>query len=403
MQAAGVTDAARERVNAYRPEVADALAPGVDRMVDEALDAVVEAVRPPQDWLQDVVRGGVDQALRGFLELLRTGEDAHLPGRHVYFAFGRGEYRAGHSLDALLTAYRVGAQAAWRRIALDGEAVGLAPRTRYALAEAIFAYIDRISSATAEGFAHEQSLAAGERIDTRRRLVDLLLRDPPADPDVLAGAAAEARWRLPAQVAVIAARGTGAARGLGRLLPDALVARVDGVAYAVVPDPDAPGRIAALAELCAVCAGAGPATPVHAAHESARQALLALELARDEDGARLVCARDRRADLLLLEDPAIATALAEELDSALAPLSPQSRERLLETVDMWLAHQGEVRAVAAALHLHAQTVRYRLSRARELLGDRMRTPGGRLELELALRARRLRAAGTTASGARLVR
>jgi DNA-binding PucR family transcriptional regulator len=40
------------------------------------------------------------------------------------------------------------------------------------------------------------------------------------------------------------------------------------------------------------------------------------------------------------------------------------------------------------LHVHPQTVRYRLAKLRELLDDRLETPDGRFELELALRARR---------------
>jgi hypothetical protein len=63
--------------------------------------------------------------------------------------------------------------------------------------------------------------------------------------------------------------------------------------------------------------------------------------------------------------------------------------RLVETLAAWLEHQGEIRPAAAQLHVHPQTVRYRVAQLRELLGDRMADAGGRLELELALRARRL--------------
>ena len=61
---------------------------------------------------------------------------------------------------------------------------------------------------------------------------------------------------------------------------------------------------------------------------------------------------------------------------------------MLETLAAWLEHQGEVRPAAQQLHVHTQTVRYRVAQLRELLGDRMATAEGRLELELALRARR---------------
>ena len=53
------------------------------------------------------------------------------------------------------------------------------------------------------------------------------------------------------------------------------------------------------------------------------------------------------------------------------------------------ATRARCRLVAEELHVHAQTVRYRVGRLRDLLGERMASSDGRLELELALRARRL--------------
>ena len=46
---------------------------------------------------------------------------------------------------------RVGARVAWRRLAAAGERAGLSPRTLYALAESIFAYIDELSADSVEG------------------------------------------------------------------------------------------------------------------------------------------------------------------------------------------------------------------------------------------------------------
>jgi DNA-binding PucR family transcriptional regulator len=41
--------------------------------------------------------------------------------------------------------------------------------------------------------------------------------------------------------------------------------------------------------------------------------------------------------------------------------------------------------MARALHLHPQTVRYRVNRLRELLGEQLEDPSARFELEIALR------------------
>ena len=90
--------------------------------------------------------------------------------------------RAGRSLDSLLSAYRIGARVAWRRFAAARRRAGLEPDTLYLLAESIFAYIDVLSAESAEGHALEQSAAAGEAELRRRRLVRMLVREPPPSP-----------------------------------------------------------------------------------------------------------------------------------------------------------------------------------------------------------------------------
>jgi len=40
----------------------------------------------------------------------------------------------------------------------------------------------------------------------------------------------------------------------------------------------------------------------------------------------------------------------------------------------WLLHQGRRDAVAAELHVHPQTVRYRMAQVREAYGDRLTDP-----------------------------
>ena len=84
----------------------------------------------------------------------------------------------------------------------------------------------------------------------------------------------------------------------------------------------------------------------------------------------------------------LASELARARLSAIEELRPSERDRLLETLAVWLGLQRHTPSVAAALHVHPQTVRYRLGKLRELLGEALETPDGRFELELALRARR---------------
>ena len=186
------------------PALPAALRPPLPALVDEVIAAVEAAVPEYRGGVEENVRLGVRQALDGFVELVVTGSEASLPERQIYFEFGRGEYRVGRSLDALLTAYRAGAQVAWRGLSAAGHRAGIDPRSLYALAEAIFAYIDEISAASAEGFAREQSRAVSELQARRHRLVDLLLREPAAAPEAIEAAARDAEWSLPRRLAVLA-------------------------------------------------------------------------------------------------------------------------------------------------------------------------------------------------------
>ncbi|HEV2062557.1 MAG TPA: hypothetical protein VGR12_06860, partial [Solirubrobacteraceae bacterium] len=149
--------------------------PLLPSLTDEIIEAVGQEVpayrRPLEGSFGEGVRRGVGVALSRFVE------SAGAPDRTaagVYIALGRGEYRQGRSLEALLAAYRVGARIAWRRITEAGSSAGLAPEDLYALGEALFSYIDALSAESAEGWASAQASAAGERQRRRADLVRLL-------------------------------------------------------------------------------------------------------------------------------------------------------------------------------------------------------------------------------------
>ena len=80
-------------------------------------------------------------------------------------------------------------------------------------------------------------------------------------------------------------------------------------------------------------------------------------------------------------------ALADLRARALAPLddlTPATRERLSETLRLWLLHRGRREAVAEALFVHPQTVRYRVGQLRELFGDALDDPRAVAELVISL-------------------
>jgi hypothetical protein len=371
---------------AISPEVSIRLRPSLPALVEEIIDAVQTAVPAYERGLDRNVRIGVQQALEGFLELVAGGDETRLPGHDVYFAFGRGEARSGRSLDSLLSAYRAGARVAWRGMARAGDRAGVEPQEMYALAEAVFAYIDEISAVTAEGYTFEQSLAMRERHERTRRLVEALLDEPQPSAAELQRIAEAAAWSLPERVAIVAFQSSHLDRTGARLAEPVRFASLEGVGWALVPDPSAPGRRAELrAALRDAAAALGPAVPVERAPESAQRARLALE-ALSSPG-RLVVADDHLLELIIHNADGLAEDLARRRLAPLDDLPPSSRERMLETLAAWLDAQGEARPAAERLHVHVQTVRYRLGQLRELLGAALDDPRGRLELALALRVR----------------
>jgi len=363
----------------------------LDSIVAEVITAVGAEVplysRPLEGAFGAGLRLGVSQALGRFAELVASGTAQPAEGLDVYRALGRGEVRQGRPLEALLAAYRVGARVSWRRFATVATDAGAGPEELVALAELVFAYIDELSSASAQGYAAEQSLLAGARDRSRLRLLDLLLRGG-VDRSVLAAAAADAGWPLAAPLAVVLApAGAPLAVALG---PDALVQEGDGEVLALLPDAAGPGRVEALRRaLAGADAVLGPvtaATGVTAGLARARRALRLRPRLGLAPGVLLV-ADEHRVALLLAADPALAGELAAEVLAPLAAESRASRERLEATLLAWLAHRGERGRAAASLHVHPQTVRYRLTRLRELRGDALEDPDRRFALELALRAR----------------
>ena len=363
-------------------------------------DGIVEEIRTENPVYADVLEGpegvgirlGIEQAIGAFLDAIERGENPGGETAEVWRRLGEAEFQAGRNLDALRAAWRTGTRAAWRGAADLAAEAGMPTATVIALAEAIFVFTDELASDVVEGYVRRQSDEAGERERRRRRLMSLLLDPDGGDPEALVRAAELAHWPLPRAVAVLALDSETAGPLVRRLDLDALVGSEGGGAVLVLPDPDGPGRAAALRRALAdVTAAAvlGPTVAAREAHRSLRWARIALELVRRDalPSGRPTRVADHLATIVLLQDPGIARALVTQQLSAVEALPETERERLLETLRAWLAHQRHTPRIAAELHVHPQTVRYRIGKLRELLGDAIDTPDGRFELELALRAR----------------
>ncbi len=366
----------------------------------QVADAVVQAVvaevpsysRAFAGPMGDTIRDAVGLALDGFLSEVdasrSTEQDTSGMVRQGAYNLGRGEARSGRTMDALLSAYRVGARVAWHELAQPAVASGMSAERVMVFAENVFAYIDDLSAVSVAGHSDELETTGRVRQRLLERLAGLLIEG--AEPDVLLAAARRAEWEPPETLTAVllpTARLRAVTTTLGAAGSRALVLAGDlpGLAesgnLAALLIPDSTRRVLrrVLREDRAII---GPTTEWLHAGDSFRRTVR----------ARLILGRrtetiDTEEHLVELVRRADERALADLQARALAPLAgqkPASRAKLEETLRAWLLCQGRREAVAEALFIHPQTVRYRMGQLRELFGDRLNDPVAVGELVIAL-------------------
>jgi hypothetical protein len=372
--------------------VADLIEPELAEITEEILATIAREVpeyaRPLEGSFGRGIRTGVGEALLQFVALIRDPDAGREPGREVYVQLGRGEQRQGRTLDSLQAAYRIGARVAWRRIAAAGRRASLAPEPLTLLAEAIFAYIDELAADSVDGFAQAQAEVEDRRRRRRRELATLLLREAPAEHADLLAAAQAAGWPLPARLAAAACAEADLGAVARRLPPETLATVVEGSGCLLLPDPDGPGRAEALENAAAQGRlTLGPAVEPVAVAESWSLALTLQRAAAAGavPAADLLRTDEHLAELLLFQGRSLADRIAARRLRPLAGLTQKARARMQETALAHVRHNGNAVAMAAEMHVHPQTARYRIARLRELLGDQLDDPDARFELEIALR------------------
>ena len=382
---------------------------GVAEQTIEAVTTEVPAYRGSLDaQARATLAQAVELALSGFLALAAEEQDPSAPLTPVLqgaYALGRGEAHGGRSMDALLTAYRVGARVAWRGMAGKAAAAGLPADSLVSFAELVFAYIDQLSAASVSGHADELAVEGRARQRHLERLAHGLVTG--ATEEALTAAAQRASWTPPATLVAVVLSDEHVDDVLARIDPRTLQPLEDvpglgaGEAVLLVPQPG-DRFVAGLARgLAGAPSVVGPARPWLEAHRSFARALRAWRLGvtdpraatalpagpgEDDQGVPrlIVHADDVLAELVISADP---DALADLRARALEPLSglrPAQADRLTETLRSWLLHRGRRDEVAAHLFVHPQTVRYRMGQIRELFGDRLDDPRAVLELTIAL-------------------
>lgn len=368
---------------ALRPE----LAGSTDEIIAAVRADVTDYARPLTGRFGSRITEGVSVALGQFLDLL--GCDVPLQEVKVYRSLGQLEHREGRTLAALQSAYQVGSRTLWRRLGESTTARQLPPEVIFRLAEALFTYIEELSAASVAGWAAEESSRAGSLQTRRHALIELLARPIPATAAEVERVAAAAGWRPPARLAALVVED---AVEVATRLPAAIGADLDPVGVVLVTVPERDGWLDQLRTGLRGRPGVlGPVVePAQAPRSIARaQAAWPMHLGgmlptRPDDS--LVRADEHLLALLLAAQPDLAADLCERALRPLADLPDGAAARAEETLRAWLDAHGDITTTAAALHVHPQTVRYRLAGLRETFGGTLDDPVARLELAVALRA-----------------
>lgn len=354
--------------------------PDYSRFLAEDHDEVAVAAEAFLRWLVKI-------AEQDLSELPRDPLPEPGPQAALFEEIGRIQWRKGRDLSTLLSAYQVGARVAWRHVSDTALEVGVAPHALAALAEAVFVFVDQLSSASAHGFVMEQSAAGVARERLRDELVELLLSDR-SDSGAVRAAAARAGWPLPDEAAVILVDPDNpmSQDALAQLDNSCLPIRQRTRLGAIIPDPTRPGR---RSRLSTALRGTGAVIghPVRLAHlpaslgiaEIAARLHLAGVLTQDP-----VFAEEHLDAIIVHRDAQLLEALRRQCLAPLAALAPAVRQRLCDTLAAWLRHLGDRQAVAVELHIHPQTVRYRMRQLHALLGPALDDPAARARLTLAL-------------------
>lgn len=379
-------------------EVASALQDVLPQMAERTVAAVTVEVPSYADAFSgrmgQNIENAVQMALGAFLRLATRAEDSDAdaqlsPALDGAYELGRGEARQGRSIDALLSAYRVGARVAWRELSTTAVAAGLPADTIARFAELVFAFIDQLSGSSVTGHADERATTGRVRERYLERLGQDLLTG--ASAEVLRASAERADWRAPrsltavllpqSQTRGLAARFDQSTLYLGEDLPG--VDATESLGVLMVPDMEDARRPQLLQSLSGRRAWVGPARPWTTVQASYRRAVQSRDLL-PANGTEVVDTDEHLVELVLGADREAGTDLRRRALAPLADLRPNTAARLAETLRSWLLHQGHRDAVAADLFVHAQTVRYRMTQLRELFGDRLDDPRTILELTVAL-------------------
>jgi hypothetical protein len=409
-----------------RPELPDL----AREIIAEIRERIPEYARPMESPYGHALRAAVQQALTSFFDAIAEPGAPQEQRDYICRRLGQSEAAEGRSLDSLQAAYRIGAHVGWRRVMDVGLGCGAPSAVMSQIADAVLAYMDELATLSRQGYLEEKARSERSREEWRKRLLHLILERPQAPRRAIEELAELTGWVVPEEVTLVALDHTPAAASASHVTAShasashvtasQAAARGGAIAGPAAADPACAawfGDLGALVEPggarpCALLTGAvdaarrqvlagalagrraavGLTVPLPEAIHSLRWARRALSLSRAGviGGGGVIYCEDHIVALWLLSDEPLVDQLARRKLSPLAGLTPLQRQRLTQTLGIWLETRGTAPEMAERLNVHPQTFRYRMRKLEAALGGVLDDPAERFALELVLRATRLR-------------
>lgn len=402
----------------FRSLVLDRLTADFDDLAERLFEAILDQVpefretQVPGDPAD--LHSAVRRAAGFFLHVLTEDRRLEPSERVALHLIGAQRARLGLSREALAAGIQVGLRTGYRglleaALGVEGSAEA-AVRAMGQLSLRLFDFVHEATTALTAGYAEEVEQRVTTRVREQAALVDRLLEGSWIDDDEIRNHAKLLGYDVgPPCALLLVTAGTGqdatGLRDLATAITEAVPGALEGptrsapIPHVVVLVPvgesdwDTVQRLAdeAAARGGMFVVGSGPVDHLGSLYGVYRRAQRDMTFVRAaRGGPGLVAMKDLKAYRILA-----GAALEDRLDfvqqilGPLLNLSEHKAVELLDTLEALYDHRGSIAEVAGELGIHEKTVRYRLRRVQDLTGLSADVPGDRLQLDIAVRLRRL--------------
>src|SRR5438067_2509147 len=375
--------------------IAERLLGRADALADE-LTAAIRRAEPSYDADNLVPVEDLRTSVRNNVVYIftRLAGGRQAPGLAPARATGRRRAEQGAPLPAILHSYRVAGTFLWSAV-LDAASPADRAEALLPAAAELWSLIDELSGAVTDAYRDTVAERARSNEQTRNAMLDVLLRGDSSDGSRLWESAATLGLPHHGTFVVAAAR---SARPGTEAIPHAEDAlRHKGIQSAWRVEIDAHVGVVVLtprfgidkllAYLGKTSRGPVGVSEPYASLDRTPAALRQARLAgAGMDG--VVRYGEVPVAVLLASAPDAAATMARSVLGPVLDLPAVECEVLLGTLRAWFTEDGATSVAAQRLHVHRNTVRYRLRRLEELTGRSLARPVGVSELHLALEAAR---------------